>query len=81
MGDGLKRAKAAAARTRSKGKWLPGFLTSADARAAGEAFYAKTNGLRGWENQDFHIVQNEHGRWHFAEGPSPGVPTLCEGRG
>lgn len=55
----------------TEGKWLPGFLLPAMARAAGIGFYAKTNGKRGVEGRDFHIVQNEHGRWPFAEGPSP----------
>lgn len=48
--------------------FIPGFKTVGEARAAGRKFYAKTNGKGGCEDRDFHIVQNQHGRWEFVEG-------------
>lgn len=48
--------------------FVPGFETIGAARAAGRKFTAKANGMNGCEDRDFHVVQNEHGRWHFVEG-------------
>lgn len=51
--------------------FIPGFETIGQARAAGRKFTAKANGMPGCEDRDFHVVQNEHGRWHFEEGKAP----------
>lgn len=48
--------------------FVPGFETREAAVRAGAKFFAKTNGKKGIENRDFHIVTNEHGRFHFAPG-------------
>lgn len=49
--------------------FVPGFETAEKAIKAGTRFYAKTNGKKGVEGRDFHIVTNDHGRWHFEPGP------------
>ncbi|WP_407529255.1 hypothetical protein [Methylobacterium oryzisoli] len=54
-----------------RAEFIPGFVTAAQARAAGRRFHAKANGMRGIEGRDFHLVQNEHGRWHFMPGKGP----------
>ncbi len=51
--------------------FIPGFETVQEALAAGQEFFAKTNGAKGRFQRDFHIVANEHGRFHFAEGSYP----------
>lgn len=51
--------------------FTPGFETIGQARAAGRKFYAGTDGRAGREDRDFHVVQNEHGRWQFAEDRAP----------
>jgi hypothetical protein len=51
--------------------FIPGFQTVQEALKAGQEFYAKTNGAKGQFQRDFHIVANEHGQFHFAEGQYP----------
>jgi len=51
--------------------FIPGFETVQKALKAGEEFFARANGQKGRFQRDFHIVQNEHGRFHFEEGPRP----------
>lgn len=48
--------------------WKPGFATRQEAIKAGEKWFAKANGHSGRLGRDFHIVENEHGRFHFEEG-------------
>lgn len=55
----------------SETRFIPGFATVQEALKAGEKFFAKTNGAKGRYQRDFHIVSNEHGRFHFADGPKP----------
>lgn len=54
--------------------WKPGFETVQEALQAGREFYADTLGAWGRFQRDFHIVSNEHGRFHFARGPAPRQP-------
>lgn len=49
--------------------FTPGFETAEQAIKAGQEFFAKTNGKKGVEGRDFHLVTNKHGRWHFEDGP------------
>jgi len=53
------------------GDFIPGFLTRAQAKRAGQIFFTRANGVPGKEGKHFHLVQNEHGRWHFEEGRAP----------
>lgn len=53
-----------------KTPFIPGFLTANHARKAGREFFARTNCMPGKEGRHFHVVQNQHGRWHFEEGPT-----------
>ena len=52
-------------------KFIPGFETFEQARMAGAKFYARMDGTPGREGRSFHLVKNEHRRWHFVEGPKP----------
>jgi hypothetical protein len=61
--------------TSEQKRFIPGFETVQEALAAGQSFFAKTNGAKGRYQRDFHIVSNEHGRFHFAEGPKPSPST------
>lgn len=56
--------------------FVPGFLTREDARRAGAKFFAMSDGTQGREGRHFHLVQNEHGRWHFEGGPGPITPSV-----
>jgi hypothetical protein len=51
--------------------FVPGFETEAQARKAGQNFFATVGGRKGVEGVDFHLVPNEHGRCHFQEGKAP----------
>ena len=51
--------------------FIPGFESEAKARIAGQRFFARANGEPGVFGRDFHVVQNEHGRFHFREGKAP----------
>jgi hypothetical protein len=57
--------------------FVPGFETEAQARKAGRNFFATVGGRKGVEGVDFHLVPNEHGRWHFQEGKAP-TPAAAE---
>lgn len=58
--------------------FIPGFETVQEALKAGERFFEKTNGAKGRFQVDFHIVPNEHGRFHFAEGKYPTGVLNCD---
>ena len=51
--------------------FVPGFETEAQARKAGQDFFATVGGRKGREGIDFDLVPNEHGRFHFQEGKGP----------
>ena len=53
------------------GEFVPGFQSRAQAKRAGEKFFARANGMPGKEGRHFHLVQNAHGRWRFEDGPAP----------
>lgn len=55
----------------SEAAFIPGFETVQKALKAGEKFFKKSNGQKGRFQRDFHIVENEHGRFHFEEGARP----------
>jgi len=52
-----------------------GFETGAQARKAGGRFFATAGGRKGVEGVHFHLVPNQHGRWHFQEGGGPKAET------
>lgn len=51
--------------------FIPGHETAAKARRAAMKQFALSNGAKPVEGRHFYLYQNEHGRWHFADGKAP----------
>lgn len=54
--------------------FIPGHETADKARRAAMKQFAFSNGAKPVEGVHFHLIQNEHGRWHFADGRAPKAP-------
>lgn len=52
-------------------KPIRGHETEAKARKAAMKWFAFTDGTKPVEGVHFHLIQNEEGGWHFAEGRKP----------